>query len=90
MIGDANEDCQICGIGYYSKEGVCEECSKIGATNDCDPTTGAVNKEEGCLPGYYKDGNEDCTIIETEKSFYCYDAINFNGKTINVYETEVL
>ena len=37
-----------------------------------------------------KDGNEDCTIIETEKSFYCYDAINFNGKTINVYETEVL
>lgn len=37
-----------------------------------------------------KDGNEDCTIIETEKSFYCYDGINFDGKTINVYETEVL
>ena len=37
-----------------------------------------------------KDGNEDCTVIETETSFYCYDSINFDGKTINVYETEVL
>ena len=37
-----------------------------------------------------KDGNEDCNIIEDETSFYCYDGINFDSKTITVYETEVL
>ena len=37
-----------------------------------------------------KDGNEDCIITEEETCFYCYDAMNFDAKTINVYETEVL
>ena len=37
-----------------------------------------------------KDGNEDCIITEEKTYFYCYDAINFDAKTINVYETEVL
>ena len=32
-----------------------------------------------------KDGNEDCTIIEEEKYFYCFDA-----KTITMTQMEVL
>ena len=37
-----------------------------------------------------KDGNEDCTIIEEETFFFFFDAMNFDAKTIKVYETEVL
>lgn len=37
-----------------------------------------------------KDGNEDCTVTEEETYFYCYDAINFDAKTITITEQEVL
>lgn len=37
-----------------------------------------------------KDGNEDCTITEEETYFYCYDALNFDSKTITITEQEVL
>lgn len=37
-----------------------------------------------------KDGNEDCSIIEEKTSFYCYDGINFDSKTIVITEQEVM
>ena len=37
-----------------------------------------------------KDGNEDCLFDEKELSFYCYDGLNFDSKTIIITEMEVL
>lgn len=34
-------------------------------------------------------GNEDCSIIDEETFFYCYDALNFNAITITLKEMEV-
>lgn len=37
-----------------------------------------------------KDGNNDCTLIEDEDYFYCYDGLNFDSKEITIEKREVL